>query len=38
MTEFPIITRISSELEKLDAFKKAHAHRQIDTAPELRED
>lgn len=37
MTDFPNIRRINSELEKLDEFRKAHANRQIDTPPELRE-
>ena len=37
LTEFPHVRRVASELEKLPAFFKAHAHRQPDTFPELRE-
>lgn len=38
MTKYPNVTRINLELEQLNSFKKAHAHRQPDTLPELRED
>jgi maleylacetoacetate isomerase len=37
LTPFPICRRINAELEKMEAFRKAHAHRQVDTLPELRE-
>lgn len=37
MSQYPIIERINAELGKLDAFKKAHAHRQPDTPAEFRE-
>ncbi len=38
LTEYPNVRRVYAELDKLPAFKKAHAHRQLDTYPELRED
>lgn len=38
MAKYPNVARVNSELEKIAAFKKAHAHRQPDTIPELRED
>lgn len=38
LNDYPTVRRVYAELEQLPAFKKAHAHRQIDTAPELRED
>nr|QUF59422.1 glutathione S-transferase GSTZ3 [Brachionus angularis] len=37
LTNFPNVLRVNSELEKLPEFHKAHAHRQIDTFPELKE-
>ncbi|CAF0703544.1 unnamed protein product [Brachionus calyciflorus] len=37
LTNFPHVLRVNSELEKLPAFHKCHAHRQVDTFPELRE-
>jgi maleylacetoacetate isomerase len=37
LTNCPNVRRISEELEKLPAFVKAHAHRQVDTYPEIRE-
>lgn len=36
MTDFPTVRRINAELEQIDAFKYAHAHRQPDTPPEFR--
>lgn len=38
LTECPNVRRVYAELEQHPAFKKAHAHRQPDTHPELRED
>ncbi len=38
MTPYPNVVRVYEELNKLAAFKKAHAHRQPDTLPELREE
>jgi maleylacetoacetate isomerase len=38
LSAFPNVRRVNEELEKLDAFRKAHAHRQPDTWPEFRED
>nr|QUF59423.1 glutathione S-transferase GSTZ4 [Brachionus angularis] len=37
MSEFPNVIRVNAELEKIPAFKTAHAHRQIDTPNELKE-
>ena len=37
LTEYPNVRRVYEELNKLPAFRKAHAHRQPDTYPELRE-
>ncbi len=37
LTQYPLICAINERLEKLDPFKKAHAHRQPDTLEELRE-
>ncbi len=37
MTQYPNVVRVCDELNKLPAFKKAHAHCQPDTLPELRE-
>ncbi len=37
LTDFPNVRRVSEELAKIPAFIKAHAHRQIDTYPEVRE-
>ncbi len=37
LTQYPLICAINERLEKLDAFKKAHAHCQPDTLEELRE-
>ncbi len=37
LTPYPTVRRVNSELEKLDAFRKGHAHRQPDTYPELKE-
>ena len=37
LTDFPHVRRVYAELEQHPAFKKAHAHRQPDTLPELRE-
>ena len=37
LSPYPTIRRINEDLEKLPAFLKAHAHRQIDTPSELRE-
>ncbi len=36
MSEFPIISRINSALEELEAFKKSHPTQQPDCPPELR--
>ena len=38
LTDYPTVRRVYAELEQIPAFKKAHAHRQADTLPELRED
>lgn len=38
MTKYPNVIRVNEELNKLAAFKKAHAHRQPDTLPELKEE
>ena len=38
LTDFPNVRRVYTELEKVPEFIKAHAHRQIDTPSELRED
>lgn len=38
MSQYPNVVRVNEELNKLAAFKKAHAHRQPDTLPELKED
>lgn len=35
MTAYPNIQRVVANCEKLEAFQKAHPHRQIDTPPEL---
>lgn len=35
--KFALVNRINAELEQLPEFKKAHAHRQPDTIPKLRE-
>lgn len=37
LKDFPNVLRVNAELEKLPAFYKSHAHRQIDTFPEFRE-
>nr|UOU03307.1 glutathione S-transferase zeta 4 [Brachionus rubens] len=37
LTDFPNVRRVYAELEKVPAFIKAHAHRQIDTPNELKE-
>lgn len=37
MSQYPNVMRVYAELEKIPAFRKAHAHRQPDTLPELRE-
>lgn len=37
LTNYPTVRRVNSELEKIPEFIKAHAHRQVDTLPELRE-
>lgn len=37
MSEFPSVLRVNQELEKVPEFIKAHAHRQIDTPQELKE-
>nr|AYN44492.1 glutathione S-transferase Z4 [Brachionus calyciflorus] len=37
LTDFPNVRRVYAELEKVPEFIKAHAHRQIDTPSELRE-
>lgn len=33
---YEAVMRINNELEKIPAFKKAHAHRQVDTPDDLR--
>lgn len=38
LTSYSNLRRIYDELSKIPAFIKAHAHRQIDTYPELREE
>lgn len=38
LSSYPNVLRVNSELEKLPAFHKSHAHRQPDTFPEFRED
>ena len=38
LTPYPNVRRVNAALEQLPAFRKAHAHRQPDTLPELRED
>jgi maleylacetoacetate isomerase len=38
LTAYPNVRRVNSALEQLPAFRKAHAHRQPDTYPELKED
>jgi maleylacetoacetate isomerase len=35
-SKFPVLSRIQKNCESLDAFKKAHPGRQIDTPPELK--
>nr|UOU03306.1 glutathione S-transferase zeta 3-like [Brachionus rubens] len=37
LSNFSNVLRVNSELEKLPAFQKSHAHSQIDTYPELKE-
>ena len=37
LTEYPTVRRVSDELDKIPEFKKAHAHSQPDTYPELRD-
>lgn len=37
LKDFPNVMRVNAELEKLPAFYKSHAHRQIDTFPEYKE-
>ena len=37
MNDFPNVLRVNQELEKIPEFIKAHAHRQIDTPRELKE-
>jgi len=37
MEAYPNVARVYAELEKHEAFRKAHAHRQIDTPDRLRE-
>jgi maleylacetoacetate isomerase len=37
MSLYPNAMRVYKQLEECDAFKRAHAHRQPDTIPELRE-
>ena len=37
LAQYPLICATNERLEKLDAFKRAHAHRQPDTLEELRE-
>nr|UOU03305.1 glutathione S-transferase zeta 3 [Brachionus rubens] len=37
LSSFPNVLRVNSELEKLPAFHNSHAHRQVDTFPELKE-
>lgn len=37
LNDFPNVLRVNAELEKHPAFHKAHAHRQPDTFPELKE-
>ena len=36
MSQFPVIDRVVKNLEKLEAFKKAHCSTQPDCPPELR--
>ena len=38
MNKYPNILRVNAELEKLEAFRKAHPNRQPDTPDEFRED
>ena len=38
MSAYPTLKKVYDNLSELPAFKKAHAHRQIDTWPELKED
>jgi maleylacetoacetate isomerase len=38
LTPYPNVRRVNAALEQLPAFRKAHAHRQPDTYPELKED
>jgi len=38
LTAYPNVRRVNAALEQLPAFRKAHAHRQPDTYPELKED
>jgi hypothetical protein len=35
MNAYPTVLRVLDNLEKLDAFKAAHAHNQSDCLPEL---
>lgn len=37
MSQYPNVMRVYKELEGCESFKRAHAHRQPDTIPELRE-
>lgn len=37
MSQYPNVMRVYKELEACESFKRAHAHRQPDTIPELRE-
>ena len=38
LEDYPNVRRVNANLEQLDAVRKAHAHRQPDTEPQLRED
>ncbi len=38
MTSFPRLVDINARLNEIEAFKKAHAYRQIDTPDDLRID
>ena len=35
LTNYPNVQRVSNELDKIPEFRKAHAHTQPDTIPEL---
>ena len=37
LTEYPTVRRVSDELNQLPEFRKAHAHTQPDTYPELKD-